>query len=261
MLNDTSYMIFDTPTIPMGEFYREQTEGHADKQRLNPTASENAMCDILNNAGIEFEFQKVIDGKYIADFCISDKLLLEVDGSSHKGRASKHNDNIRNKLMKSRGYKTLRFWNSHLLKNKGLIITAIEDALIKIKKNKFNSRYIAMSKSGWLFLPEKLPYGKQKKKVRKWKDPKHAKNWKVKNIMLPAEKVTTWDSHRMSRAATARGSNKWHRQRKHDQYMAELRQKVRDNREEIIKNYKNHREERLLSVSRSNTLPDMEHLK
>jgi len=65
-------------------------------------------------SGLKFRRQAQI-GNYIVDFvCFENKLVIEVDGGQH---ASKLNDKERERWLKKRGFKVIRFWNNDVLKD------------------------------------------------------------------------------------------------------------------------------------------------
>lgn len=84
------------------------------------TPIENRLKTELENAGISYVFQYPI-GKYILDFFIQQgniKLNVECDGQEfHSSFEAKEYDNERDKFMKSKGFKVIRFpgiivWNN-----------------------------------------------------------------------------------------------------------------------------------------------------
>ena len=67
-------------------------------------------------------------GPYITDFCcIKEKLVIEVDGSQHLDQEDY--DAERTAYLEARGYRVLRFWNNHILKNLNGVIKVIQEAL------------------------------------------------------------------------------------------------------------------------------------
>nr|WP_233843938.1 DUF559 domain-containing protein [Dyella sp. 2HG41-7] len=66
-----------------------------------------------NLAGFKFRRQYPIAG-YIVDFvCVSAKLVIELDGGKHS--ESREYDVNRTRVIGSRGYRVLRFWNDDVL--------------------------------------------------------------------------------------------------------------------------------------------------
>ena len=78
--------------------------------------------------GVKFRRQHII-GDYIVDFiCLSQKIVIEVDGGYHEEESQKREDLIRQKRLESMGYTVLRFSNSE-------IFESVENVLLTIKKN------------------------------------------------------------------------------------------------------------------------------
>lgn len=66
-------------------------------------------------AGYKFRRQVPID-KYVADFvCESAKLIVELDGHQHAD--TKEADAARTAVLKSKGYRVIRFWNDDVYDN------------------------------------------------------------------------------------------------------------------------------------------------
>ncbi len=69
--------------------------------------------------GFRFRRQFVIGG-FIVDFCCRKQWLVEVDDGQHLERAEA--DRRRTELLRARGYRVLRFWDSDVLLNtKGVL--------------------------------------------------------------------------------------------------------------------------------------------
>ena len=77
-------------------------------------------------AGLKFRRQAPIAG-YIADFvCPQVKLIIEVDGGQHVEQADA--DEIRTQILKTHGYRVIRYWNDDVL-------SRIEDVLDDILRH------------------------------------------------------------------------------------------------------------------------------
>jgi very-short-patch-repair endonuclease len=78
-------------------------------------------------AGYRFRRQHPI-GRYVVDFvCLEAKLVIEVDGPTHEDR---QRDERRDRDLASRGYSTLRFWNTDLYENIDGVIELILNQLV-----------------------------------------------------------------------------------------------------------------------------------
>src|SRR6185312_8591498 len=72
-------------------------------------------------------------GSYIADFVAhSRKLVLEVDGESHDFEPRVRQDGVRDRWLKSRGYRVLRFTNDDVLKNLEGAVLSIAEAVEQV---------------------------------------------------------------------------------------------------------------------------------
>jgi len=84
---------------------------------VNSTAAELRLWQRLRSRfllGHKFVRQEPI-GPYIVDFvCREQRLIVELDGGQH---ADSKRDEVRNKWLADRGYRTLRFWNNDVFQN------------------------------------------------------------------------------------------------------------------------------------------------
>lgn len=96
--------------------------------RQNPTEAERALWEIVRGnkmAGFKFRRQHIISN-YIADFiCLSEKLIIEVDGLHHQLPENKINDEERTKELNKYGFDVLRFTNSQILNDTDDVINTI----------------------------------------------------------------------------------------------------------------------------------------
>lgn len=80
--------------------------------------------------GYKFYRQKPI-GKYIVDFyCPKLRLVIEVDGDSHKQDAVMLNDVIREEILESMGLTLLRYDDIDVKKNMGFVLLSIESNVL-----------------------------------------------------------------------------------------------------------------------------------
>ena len=101
---------------------------NARELRKEPTEAEKYLWHVLRyrSLGVKFRRQAII-GQYIVDFvCFDRKLIIEVDGGQH---AESRKDVLRDRWLKSQGFKVLRFWNDEVLGNLEGIYETIEEQL------------------------------------------------------------------------------------------------------------------------------------
>ncbi len=110
--------------------YSPQTLQRAQALRQNQTSAEGLLWHYLSRkqlAGYRFRRQQPI-GPYIADFaCLSEKLLIELDGGQHAERTA--SDNRRDRFLQEKGYRVLRFWNHKVFENCFGVLESIYAAL------------------------------------------------------------------------------------------------------------------------------------
>ena len=105
-----------------------------EEHRSNPTEAEKALWEILRGrkmAGYKFRRQHIISN-YIADFiCLSEKLVIEVDGLYHQLPENKISDEERTKDLNRLGFEVLRFTNEQVLHDADKVINCI---VLKVKE-------------------------------------------------------------------------------------------------------------------------------
>ncbi len=73
--------------------------------------------------GFKFRRQVPID-RYVADFvCIEARLIIELDGAQHAGRAAY--DEARTQVLEQAGFQVLRYWNHQLLQETDSVLEDI----------------------------------------------------------------------------------------------------------------------------------------
>jgi very-short-patch-repair endonuclease len=113
------------PTVP------RQSWSKAQKMRRLPTEAEKLLWQTLRSRvlGTVFRRQHPI-GPYIADFaCLKAKLVIEVDGDSHKRDDVREYDSERTYYFESRGFRVLRFSNREVLFDLENVVSAVNRAL------------------------------------------------------------------------------------------------------------------------------------
>lgn len=108
----------EEPKENTAEYYKHILE-------INATYAERVLYSFLTGK-IDFEFQKIIytDNKkhfFIADFYIPFKnLIIELDGEYHDDAKQQNKDIWRTKVLKSLGYRVIRFKNKQIVESKNL---------------------------------------------------------------------------------------------------------------------------------------------
>lgn len=97
--------------------------------RAHPTEAEKRLWSMLRNARIaahRFRRQHILF-PFIVDFaCLPACLIVEADGSQH---ADSRDDARRDFILRSRGFRVLRFWNNDVLTRSEDVAAAIYAAL------------------------------------------------------------------------------------------------------------------------------------
>ena len=106
----------------------------ARRLRKEPTDAERKLWSKLRYRQIDghrFRRQHPMRG-YVVDFvCLSEKLVIEVDGGRHSEQIDA--DAIRTQSLQKDGFRTLRFCNSDVLQNIDGVVEVIREALAKQK--------------------------------------------------------------------------------------------------------------------------------
>ena len=101
------------------------------------TESEIVLWNVLRKEikGYKFRRQHPI-GDYIADFlCVTEKLVIEVDGGYHDNPQQQQEDQWRTDYLLSKGYRVLRFKNEEVNFDTKSVISRIKEELTKIENN------------------------------------------------------------------------------------------------------------------------------
>jgi methionine--tRNA ligase/methionine--tRNA ligase beta chain len=99
-----------------------------EEHRSNPTEAENVLWQIVRGKKLDsFKFRRQhIIGTYFADFvCLSQKLIVEVDGLIHEVPENKLNDIERTAELNKFGFEVLRFTNDEVINNTDYVLNSI----------------------------------------------------------------------------------------------------------------------------------------
>ena len=105
---------------------------YARHNRREMTQSETALWQALRREfrGIKFRRQHPI-GDYIADFlCLTEKLVIEVDGAYHSEPQQQQEDQWRTEFLQDKGYKVIRFTNEEVNTDIKGVIRRIKEELL-----------------------------------------------------------------------------------------------------------------------------------
>ncbi len=113
------------------------------EHRQRPTEAERVLWEIVRGdkmAGYKFRRQHIISN-YITDFvCLSEQLVIEVDGLHHQLPENKVSDEERTKDLNKLGFEVLRFTNEQVLNNTDNVISTIvlrlKERNTKLSENK-----------------------------------------------------------------------------------------------------------------------------
>src|ERR1700682_3766070 len=93
------------------------TKSNARKMRVLSTNAESVMWRFLRDRRLQsFKFRRQVPFQnYILDFvCYEKMLVVEIDGGQHSENLQ---DQIRDRLLAAKGFKTVRYWNNDVIKN------------------------------------------------------------------------------------------------------------------------------------------------
>lgn len=99
------------------------------RHRNNPTPAERVLWQRLRRRQLDdLRFRRQFPvGPYFADFfCVTAKLAIEIDGSSHDGRQWR--DRLRDTYFRKRGILVLRFTNDEALRQTADVVERIRTA-------------------------------------------------------------------------------------------------------------------------------------
>lgn len=96
--------------------------------RNNPTDAEMLLWQRIKSRqleGVKFRRQESIEG-YIVDFISFEKrFVVELDGGQHN--VDRDADQVRDRCLRTQGFKVLRFWNNEVFQNLEGVLKVIRD--------------------------------------------------------------------------------------------------------------------------------------
>ena len=100
--------------------------------RRNRTSAERRLwrqLRELKQVGFKFRQQVPID-HFIVDFaCLSERLIIEVDGGTHSTDTELRRDRVREAYLTDQDFRVLRFWNADVTQNMEGVMDTIVAAL------------------------------------------------------------------------------------------------------------------------------------
>ncbi len=108
-----------------------------EEHRSNPTDAENILWQVVRGKKLDsFKFRRQhIIGTYIADFvCLSQKLIVEVDGLVHEIPENKLSDAERTAELNKYGFEVIRFTNDEVVNNTDFVLNSILSKLTEKKQ-------------------------------------------------------------------------------------------------------------------------------
>lgn len=105
----------------------------AKQNRKNMTPSEQALWNALRKSLGSWRFRRQHPiGDYIADFiCLSEKLVVEVDGEYHNTEEQRIDDKVRTHSLRQMGFRVIRFSNHEVDADIISVIRRIKEELTK----------------------------------------------------------------------------------------------------------------------------------
>lgn len=171
--------------------------------REKMTEGEKAMCSILESLGFNYEAQKGyltehnMGGFYIADFKISHNIIIEIDGRHHiLDKEQFAYDRKRDEFFREKGFTTLRFSNTEVLKFREVIRTELSGIIESQLRQR--ERELREDKEKQLRKVERKKWKKLRKDERKklllerrekhtLEDKRYKRfSWKWKKLELPS---------------------------------------------------------------------------
>jgi len=125
------------------------------EHRSNPTEAEKVLWEIVRGkkmAGFKFRRQHIISN-YITDFvCLSEKLIIEVDGLYHQLPENKSSDEIRRIELNKLGFEVIRFTNEQVLGDTDIVVNTIVQKVKQRRSELLESQNPPLGGGGVVFV-------------------------------------------------------------------------------------------------------------
>jgi isoleucyl-tRNA synthetase len=111
----------------------EVLKENAKKHRQNPTPAEEVLWECLKGKKLEnykFRREHIIDDIIVDFVCLSQNLVVEVDGGYHNKPEIKELDKLKKDILENLGFRVIRFTNKEVLNKTDWVLRLIEHALL-----------------------------------------------------------------------------------------------------------------------------------
>lgn len=102
------------------------------ENRKKPTDAEAVAWEYLRagRMGVKFRRQHAI-ADFIVDFvCLSQRIVVEIDGGYHQVEEQEENDGMRDRILEKLGYTTLRYTNDQVFNDIDYVLDDIRQHII-----------------------------------------------------------------------------------------------------------------------------------
>ena len=106
--------IKDIPTVKRTAVPSYVLNIYSDENKKNPTVAEDMFRQRLNFNNVPFMEQVPLCNKYIVDFLLFNKIVVEIDGGYHNTNEQKKRDKVRTKELNKAGYLVVRCTNKEV---------------------------------------------------------------------------------------------------------------------------------------------------
>ena len=111
----------------------EKLKEYSKKRRQNPTQAEEVLWACLSGKaldGYKFRREHIIDDIIVDFVCLSQNLVIEVDGGYHNEPEVKELDKLKKEILNKLGFQVIRFTNEEVLGKTNKVLKLIKHALL-----------------------------------------------------------------------------------------------------------------------------------